>query len=583
MCIRDRVWDDFEGDYGAGGVMLVNDLDLELEAPGGSIYYPWTLDPDNPSLTATTGVDHLNNVEQVEVSSPTSGTWTVRVTATVMPEPNQDFSVVTSHGPAATDPPPDAPTGLDADPGTGEGEIDVGWDPNSEPDLDYYVLERADNPAFSSSTTFNVYTTSYTDSGLTPGQTYYYRVFAVDEGANMSDPSGTASSDAQDLPPAAPTGLVAVTGAAESEIDISWNPNSESDLDHYRLERDDDGFFGPGSDPFDTPATFFPDSGLVPGATYYYRVIAVDAGGNESGPSNVDSAAAQDLPPAAPTGLVAIGGAAEGEISTSWNPNSEPDLDHYVVQRDTDPAFPAPFEADAYTEARVDGGLTPGQLYYYRVIAVDTHSNASAPSVPDSAVATDLAPSKPTGLSAAPGLDDGDVDVDWNANPETDIDHYWLERDTTAVFGAGTSGSLVTGTSTTEIGLPPDTYYYRVTAVDDASNESAPSDTVSVTLEETGIEEVQVASLSFIRPNPFRSETGIRYTVPTGGSTVTIRLYDIRGRLVRTLVDRPRSGGAYETVWDGRDDSGRRLSAGVYFCRAEIGEWTDMRKMVLIR
>jgi len=193
-------WDDYEADYGVPGKTLVNDLDLELEAPGGATYYPWILDPDNPSWPATTGVDDLNNVEQVEVPSPAPGVWTIRVTASVMPEPNQDFSIVTSFGGSGEDPPPAPPTGLGAVPGTGEGEIDVSWDPNSEPDLSHYRIERDDDPGFTSPTSFTTDPPFYTDSGLTPGQTYWYRVFAVDDGGNESGPSNVAFSDAQDLP-----------------------------------------------------------------------------------------------------------------------------------------------------------------------------------------------------------------------------------------------------------------------------------------------------------------------------------------------------------------------------------------------
>ncbi|MCK4513218.1 S8 family serine peptidase, partial [bacterium] len=325
-------WDDFEGDYGAGGTMLVNDLDLELEAPGGGVYHPWVLDPGNPSWSATTGADHLNNVEQVEVASPASGTWTIRVTATIMPESNQDFSVVTNFAGGVPDPPPDAPTGLGAVPGSGEGEIDVSWNANSEPDFDHYRLERDDSPSFSSPSSFTTTNTYYDDSGLVPGDTYYYRVFAVDAGTNESGASSTDSAVAQDLPPSPPTGLNAVTGTDEGEIDIVWNASTEPDFDHYRLERaDNPGFSGAVS--FTAPVNSYDDSGLTPSDTYYYRVYAVDDGGNESAASGSDSAVAQDLPPAPPTGLVAVTGTGEGEIFISWNPNSEPDLDRYRLER----------------------------------------------------------------------------------------------------------------------------------------------------------------------------------------------------------------------------------------------------------
>jgi len=85
-------WDDPTGSL-AALKKLVNDLDLELQAPDGTIYYPWVLDPSNPTSPAATGVDDINNQEQVVVNSPMNGTWTVRVKAATVPEAPQDYSL----------------------------------------------------------------------------------------------------------------------------------------------------------------------------------------------------------------------------------------------------------------------------------------------------------------------------------------------------------------------------------------------------------------------------------------------------------------------------------------------------------
>ena len=86
-------WDD-----PAGTLMaikkLVNDLDLELIAPDMTVHYPWILNPDIPAATATTGVDDLNNQEQVIVSSPAAGSWTIRVKASILANFPQDYSIV---------------------------------------------------------------------------------------------------------------------------------------------------------------------------------------------------------------------------------------------------------------------------------------------------------------------------------------------------------------------------------------------------------------------------------------------------------------------------------------------------------
>ncbi|MDH3216536.1 MAG: T9SS type A sorting domain-containing protein [Candidatus Krumholzibacteria bacterium] len=84
-------------------------------------------------------------------------------------------------------------------------------------------------------------------------------------------------------------------------------------------------------------------------------------------------------------------------------------------------------------------------------------------------------------------------------------------------------------------------------------------------------------------PNPFNPNTTIRYQVPTI-SDVTLRIYDVEGRLVRTLVDRPgHAAGVHTVVWHGRDDRARDLSSGVYFYRLNAGSRSESRRMVLLQ
>ncbi len=85
-------------------------------------------------------------------------------------------------------------------------------------------------------------------------------------------------------------------------------------------------------------------------------------------------------------------------------------------------------------------------------------------------------------------------------------------------------------------------------------------------------------------PNPFNPSTTIRYTVPEGNQEyVTLKVYDLRGQLVRTLVDRFVESGAYSVIWDGTDETGRDVSSGVYFYRMKAGDFVQTRKMVLLK
>lgn len=83
-------------------------------------------------------------------------------------------------------------------------------------------------------------------------------------------------------------------------------------------------------------------------------------------------------------------------------------------------------------------------------------------------------------------------------------------------------------------------------------------------------------------PNPTTGKVAIRYALPQDGR-VGLRVYDIRGRLVRELVKADQQAGWKTVSWDGRDARGRNLASGVYFYRLEAGSYTATRKLVIDR
>ena len=83
------------------------------------------------------------------------------------------------------------------------------------------------------------------------------------------------------------------------------------------------------------------------------------------------------------------------------------------------------------------------------------------------------------------------------------------------------------------------------------------------------------------RPNPFRGSTSIAYTL---GSTApaALTVYDISGRVVRTLVDGIVPAGEHAVVWDGRDDAGRTVPSGIYLVRIRSEAGVQTRKMIVL-
>jgi hypothetical protein len=84
-------------------------------------------------------------------------------------------------------------------------------------------------------------------------------------------------------------------------------------------------------------------------------------------------------------------------------------------------------------------------------------------------------------------------------------------------------------------------------------------------------------------PNPFNPTTTIRFDVPDVNLPVRLQIFDVGGRLVRTLVDGFVDARSHSVRWDGRDDRGVEVATGVYLYRLEAAGFAQTRKMVILR
>ncbi|RKZ15897.1 hypothetical protein DRQ53_07750, partial [bacterium] len=83
-------------------------------------------------------------------------------------------------------------------------------------------------------------------------------------------------------------------------------------------------------------------------------------------------------------------------------------------------------------------------------------------------------------------------------------------------------------------------------------------------------------------PNPFNPRTVISFDLPRD-EDVRVSIYDVKGRLVKTLVSEPMTYGTHEAVWDGVDNRGNRVATGVYYYQIVAGRFTDTKRMVLMK
>jgi hypothetical protein len=180
----------------------------------------------------------------------------------------------------------------------------------------------------------------------------------------------------------------------------------------------------------------------------------------------------------------------------------------------------------------------------------------------------------------------GNMVVRWNQNPEGDVASYAVYKDTDPDFvpSLTTFLGLVSAPDTThDDGAYVDGVYYKVSAVD--ADGYAGGYAGPVEGEPTGIGDVvgSVATrLHQNHPNPFNPSTRIRYEVASRVH-VSLEVFDVRGALVRRLVEGEKAPGGYVAEWDGKTTEGERASTGVYFYRLTAGSFSETRKMVLLR
>jgi hypothetical protein len=226
----------------------------------------------------------------------------------------------------------------------------------------------------------------------------------------------------------------------------------------------------------------------------------------------------------------------------------------------------------------------------WAVYVATTHSTTTSvwwTSAPDSGYSVDnLAPAPPVGLAGEQSFSPEGLSLAWSANTERDLKGYAVYRGTSADFAASADNRVGSPAAPSFFDAEwswDAGYHYKVSAIDVHDNESpcAVLGPDGVTGVETPAA-VQITRLHQNIPNPFNPATSIRFDLKERGF-VSLRVYDASGRLIRVLASGERAAGRYVEAWDGRDEAGRNVASGVYFCRLEAGTFTSAKKMLLLR
>lgn len=432
----------------------------QFSIPGvfnGMLSLKFSLYDSNDQLVTSSGSGLSESIN----TTVTAGTYTVAISSDGS---YGDVGQYTFSGTVIA-PPPAAPSGLGAA-AAGTSSINLSWSDSAGDETGFYVERSPDDATWGQigSTT----STSYQDTGLNSGTTYYYRVRAYN-GNGDSAYTSVASATTQTAIPAAPTTLAA-TATSTSAIALNWTDNSSNESGFY-VERSSDDSTWTQIASVGANVSRYNDTGLSSSTTYYYRVRAYNAGG-DSAYTNVFSATTQTPAPSMPENFNA-NALSTSEIDLSWTDNSN--QTGFYVERSPDDSTWAQIGETTSTTYQ-DTGLPQGTTYYYRVRAYNSGGN----SVYASAVsATTLAPlpAAPSGLGAT-AVNVAEIDLEWTNNDETATGIY-IERSpdnsTWSQIGSVPGGTSSYNDTGLNIGA---TYFYRVRAYN-TYGDSAYSDTSS--------------------------------------------------------------------------------------------------------
>ncbi|WP_446897090.1 fibronectin type III domain-containing protein [Clostridium sp. LBM24168] len=377
--------------------------------------------------------------------------------------------------------------------GISASEIHLSWD--SIDDVDSYNVYRSDseNGEYIKVNTAGVISNTYEDTGLEPGKTYYYRITAVNGSGESENSLTVSAATIHEIPiptlPGIPVDLQAI-GMNESTIRLNWgNVSGAQSYNIYRSDSENGEYVKVNNN--EVTANSYEDTGLESGQTYYYRITAVNETEESDKSTSANAATLDEIPipvlPGVPAGLH-VTGTDKSKIGLSWD---------IVLGADSYNVYRSDSENGEYVKVNTAGvisntykdtGLESGQTYFYKVTAVnETDESAKSPfasattvkeTVPPP-VPPKVLPKVPEGLIVE-SMDEYKVKLSWYAAMGAKGYNVYRSDSENGEY-VKVNNNEVTANGYEDMGLESGkTYYYRITAVNEAG-ESEKSESVSVT------------------------------------------------------------------------------------------------------
>gem|GEM_PF-2914128 len=378
--------------------------------------------------------------------------------------------------------PPNIVTGLSAEPLPEGNAIKLTWnEPFSEDnDVAYYEIYTSTVSYYLGEVRKISTITTCIVEDLVDGETYYFRVRAVDFAFNKGEFSNAAVGIPQDILAPSPIQKLSIFSPPEGErLYISWEPPPEKDVVGYNVYR---STFLPYHFELliSVNTTFYLDTNLTNHITYYYYITSYDEVYNESSPSNIIYSYPTDiLPPNMIRNFIAKPLPEGKKISLTWhNPSTDPDWYQTIILYDTStyPSYLNGYEIYRGTGTNfIHENLTNNLTYYYAAFSIDVYHNYSSAAYVSTYPHDILPPTQVTTLNISRISTGEKLFLMWSEAYDIELEGYKIYRSTSQT----TEYVLVFSTTTCEYidtGLVNGiTYYYYITAYDSSGNEGQKS------------------------------------------------------------------------------------------------------------
>lgn len=345
-------------------------------------------------------------------------------------------------------------------------QIDLVWGDNSDNENGFVIQRSINGRDYSEINKVSENNTVYSDMSLTTGTKYWYRVQAYNSYGNSA--FSNVVTETTPSVPRAPGNLLGRSPSG-TQVNLTWTDNSTNETG-FRLERSVNGVnFSLIAAPVANQVSFS-DVGLIPGTTYWYKILAVNAQGS-SGYSNVISIK-PDTAELNPPASLSVTGTAESQIIIQWTDRSSSETG-FVVERKTGAS------ASWGTLATVGPNVTTYKnlslnaetVYVYRVYAI----SAQTRSVYSNEVSGKTSQLRSPNELSASVVSLSQINLQWNDN-STAEESFQIQRRTTGnwstvgTVSANTVRFNCTGLTTNT------TYYFRVVAISATSTSTASSE-----------------------------------------------------------------------------------------------------------